>query len=62
MEFFAKQKGPSTLGLEPPNQGSALTFPEGRVGCEIVHEGESPLKAEYVLSFYYDRSISNNNS
>ena len=53
MNFFTKQRGPSTPHLGLPNQGPGLTFPEGDVGCEIVHEGESPLKAEYVLSFYY---------
>ena len=53
MEFFTKQKIPSAPRLEPPNQGQTPGFPEGRVGCEVVHEGESPLKAEYVLPFYY---------
>lgn len=33
---------------------------EGDAGCDIVHEGESPLKAEYVLLSYYG-SISTNN-
>ena len=60
MEFFTKTMRPSTPALGPPNQGTALTSPEGRVGCETVYEEESPLKAEYVSSFYYWRILNNN--
>ena len=48
MEFFTKHKRPSTPLPAQPNEGPALTLPEGRVGCEVVHEGASPLKAEYA--------------
>ena len=48
MGLFTKKKGPSAPGLRSPKEGLAPAFPEECVGCEIVHEGESPLKAEYV--------------
>ena len=53
MKFFAKQKRSLTPAPRSSNQGPGLTSQEERVGCEIVHEGESPLKAEYVLSLYH---------
>ena len=53
MKFFANKKRSSTPAPGQPNQGPALVSPEERVGCEIAYQGESPLKAEYVLSFYY---------
>ena len=53
MKFFANKKRSSTPAPGPPSQEPALASPEERVGCEIVYEGESPLKAEYVLWFYY---------
>ena len=53
MKFFAYKKRSSTQAPGPPNQEPALASWEELVGCEIVYEGESPLKAEYVLSFYY---------
>ena len=46
MGFFAKQKVHSTPGPGPSEQGPPPTSPEEYVGCEIVYEGESPIKAE----------------
>ena len=50
MNFFSKRKKSSTPGPAhgPSSQGLASTFPETRIGCEIVYEGKSPLEAEYV--------------
>ena len=48
MKFFAKQERSTTSDPGLSNQGPTPTFPEERVGCEIVYEGEIPLKAEYV--------------
>ena len=59
MKFFAKRKQPSTPAPGPSKQEPALGSSEERVGCEIVSEGESPLKAEYVLSFYDGGASSN---
>ena len=52
MDFFAKQKRNSAPGSGPSSQ-PAPTPPGERVGCEVVYEGEIPLKAEYVLPIYY---------
>ena len=60
MSLLAKLTGFSTQSPRLSSQGPALASPEARVGCEIVHEGESPLKAEYVLSFYYGSTLNIN--
>lgn len=57
MRFFDKLRGSSP---GPSNQGPTMAPPDARVGCEVVYEGESPLKAEYVLPFYYGSSPNNN--
>ena len=52
MKFFVKWKSSSTPGPILPNEVPIRTPPGERVGCDVVYEGEGPLKAEYVLSFY----------
>lgn len=49
MEFFGKRKRASTQDPGPSKRGPVLTTTEACVGCDIVFEGERPLKAEYVL-------------
>ena len=57
MAFLGKLKRLARPDPGTSKRGPALTTSEASVGCDIVHEGERPLKAEYVLSFY-DRRIS----
>lgn len=59
MNFFTEQTRSSTSDPGPPKQGPALAPPEERFGCEIVYEGEIPLKAEYILSLYLGGASNN---
>ena len=53
-KISAKQERSSTPDPNPSNQGLTQISLEERVGCEVVYEGEIPLKAEYALLSYFE--------
>ena len=58
-KIFAKQERSSTPDPNPSNQGLTQISLKERVGCEVVYEGEIPLKAEYIKSFYHGSALNN---